>query len=474
MIVSFLRKAATISVGLALLAPSASQAAGAPQAGATLDPSFGGSGIVQLLSEFALTSYGRATESDDVLVNGGSSIHILSSLGGTGEAFGGVGTLSFPPANGNEFQDLEFMIDPQGRLLVVGSLVFPESANPSPVLENGSPAFKPAVLRILRVLPDGRLDPSFGAGGVLETSLGLPPPRGKRNERLGSHPSIQPGGVAVDAQGRIIVTGGAVVGLGGSCIHDVNAAVAVSAGFVARFTESGKLDPSFGRKGLFGGRSLSENPLGALGIFEPLVSPGGRITYLSGGAYTCERDRSHFGVAQLTPDGRIRTAFGNKGAILGLYSALAAKPDGSVLALSEVPARRERESSRARLIRIAPNGKRDVSFGKNGRAEIDLGTAWGTRLDALAVESGGRIMLGGTLGSRKGRSTLLLRLSAQGKWEDSFGPHGRVTTRVQRLTQGGPSDLFFDSQGRLVTVHRYSGRKTTDSGLVVARYLLQN
>jgi uncharacterized delta-60 repeat protein len=400
-------------------------------------------------------------------------VQLLNGIGGTGEAFGGVGSLTLPPGSGGEFQLGDFALDSQGRLLVVGSSLFPESENSSPLLANGAPAFRPGVLRLLRFLPNGSLDPSFGQGGVVETDLGLAPPRGTDRRRLGSHPSLTPTGVSTDPQGRVIVTGGAVVRLGESCVHDLFAPVAVRAGFVARLTESGMPDMSFGRDGMVGGRAPSENPLGAGAITQPLVSSDGGITYLSGGTYACERSRSHLGVARLTPDGRTKGAFGKKGAIIGPYRALVEQPDGSVVALAEV-SRKEKEAFSARLIRIAPDGRRDDSFGKNGWADVRLGPGFGSTLDSLAIDGQGRILVGGTLATDKGRSIVLLRVSVAGRWERVFGPRGRVATRVPQLARFGASDLFFDSQGRLVTVHQYSEESKGRSGLVVARYLLGN
>ncbi|HEY2056333.1 MAG TPA: hypothetical protein VGH14_20580 [Solirubrobacterales bacterium] len=458
---------------MALLAPGASQAAGSVRPGAVLDPSFGVAGVLRLPSESSFTAHGTSTQSGTLLVSGGSSVQLLNDLGGAGEAFGSIGSLTLPPATGDQFELSGFTIDKQGRLLVVGTSLFPESENPSPFLENGSRAFRPGVLRILRFLPDGDLDPSFGHEGVVETGLGLPAPRGTDGRRLGSHASVVPSGVTVDAQGRIIVTGAAAVRLGEACEHDSFAAAAVDAGFVARFTESGTPDTSFGRNGLFGGHALSENPLGAEGIGEAIVSPGGAITYLSTGAYACDRDRSHFGLAQLTPSGRTRTAFGKKGGIVGSYRAVAGESDGSIVALAEVPRRREKESFTARLIRVAPGGKLDSAFGRGGRATVTLGPGFSTTLDSLAIDGRRRVIIGGTLGTPKGRSIVLLRVSGHGIWEKNFGPHGRVATRERQLGQYGSSDLFFDPEGRLVTVHQYA-EENGRSGLVVARYLPRN
>lgn len=474
-----------IAIGLTLLAPGALQAAGIHGPGraegtddarpvATPDPGFGNGGLLQFPAEGAETALGAAAEDGSLVVSGGASMQLLGPTGGPGEVFGGVGSLAVPAVAGRTLALGGFTVDRQGRLLVVGSSLYPPDENPSPEREGGTLAFEPAALRILRLLPGGGLDPSFGQGGVVETGLGLAPPRGTDGRRLGSHPSLLPSAVAVDPQGHIIVTGAAAVRLGETCKPDSFAAAAVDAGFVARFTEGGATDAGFGRDGLFGGRALSENPLGAEGIGEPLAGPGGGITYLSTGAYACRRDRSHLGVAQLTPRGQTRKAFGRKEAVVGLYRALTEEPDGSVVALAEVPRRREGESFRAQVIRVAPDGRRDRTFGKGGRATVRLGPGFSTTLDSVVVDGRGRIVVGGTLGSSEGRSIVLLRLSARGRREASFGPHGRVATKVSLLAPFGASDLFFDPQGRLVTVHQYAEPSKGRSGLVVARYLLRN
>ena len=468
----FGRAALAMAVVLSLLPPGASEALGGVGPRAVLDPSFGNEGVLRLFSESSFTAYGAASQRGDLLVSGGSGIQVLNGHGDAGKAFGG-GSRTLPPVRGGGFELGTFTIDPHGRLVVIGTSLFPESENPSPFLENGARAFRPRVLRILRFLPGGHLDPTFGQGGVVETDLGLPPPVDAEGKPLGTHPAVYATGVAVDSQSRIVVTGGDVVRLGESCEHDSFAAVGVAAGFVARLTGSGLPDASFGTNGLVGGHDLGENPLGAETIVDPVVAPNGGITYRSSGAYICERDRSHLGVAQLTPDGQTRMAFGNRGAIVGRFKALARGSHGTVFALAEEP-RHEKDPVRARVLRIEPDGRLDRSFGRDGQATVKLGPSFGTTLDSLVVDGQGRALVGGTLARPEGRSIVLLRVSARGRWDKNFGPHGRVATRVRHLARFGSSDLFFDSKNRLVTVHQYLDERKSRSGLVVTRYVLRN
>jgi hypothetical protein len=66
----------------------------------------------------------------------------------------------------------------------------------------------------------------------------------------------------------------------------------------------------------------------------------------------------------------------------------------------------------------------------------------------------------------------LMRLSALGVQEKHFGPRGELVTPVPGL--GGRGALFFDPQGRLISVHAQTGAPDVPAGVVVARYLLSN
>lgn len=477
------RAAALASTSLALLALCGSQALAGVQVDsvkrtssipppAVLDPSFGGDGLVTLPGEtLGWTAYGAATLNGDLLVSGGPTLWLLTGSGDPVESFGGADALSPLPSAGVKFSLSDLTLDSEGRLLVVGTSHFGDEGDS---VNGFPPPIEPSAVRILRFLPNGFPDPTFGQGGVIETDFGLPPPHGKQGRPLQPDASLEATGIAVDAQGHIVVTGRADIRLGESCAR-LFRPVAVSAAFLVRLTENGALDPGFGGDGIVGGRKLSETPLRAQSVGEPVIGPNGGITYRSTGVNPCGLG-GRWGVAQLTPDGRTRKRLGRKAAVGGYFTALAGRPDGSVVALARM-SWTEGEAFRARLIRIAPDGEVDRSFGHNGRTVVKLGSSWGNEPDSLAVDAQGRTLLSGTLVTRKrGRSILLARLSADGRQEMNFGPNGRVATSFPSLAPFGPSDLFFDPEGRVVTVHRYEHRDKTGevSGLVLARYVLLN
>jgi hypothetical protein len=375
-----------------------------------------------------------------------------------------------------EFTPSDFTVDSRRRLLVVGTARFRVGADDP---------LEPSTVRIVRFRPNGRLDRSFGQQGVIETNLGLPPPLDGHGRPLRPHPSIEAVGVAVDRRGRIVVTGGADIGLRPSCEHDILPRAGRSAAFVARLTRGGFPDPSFGGDGVVGGEGLSETPLRAATVGDPVINRSGTLTYRTTSVSKCLREHGRWGVAQLSPGGRTLRRLGRKGAVDGYFTAIASAPNGAIVA-SAIVERNAQEAFRSRLIRIGPNGVVDRSFGQGGQALVKLGVPFGNEIDALAIDAKGRILVGGTLatgertrapnGKLAARAILVLRLSADGRQEMGFGPNGRIATPFPGLLPSGLSDLFLDSEGRVVTVHQYAtrNRPETSSGLLLARYLVRN
>jgi hypothetical protein len=445
--------------------PSRAQKAAGGTPKAVLDNAFGDGGRVILPAEIgAYEAIGAATADGGILVSGGRGLRLLSGSGQTVSSFGNGGVLLPPSPKRGRFFLGGFAADGRGRILVAGtSLYGVEGTPPEPV---------PAAARIMRFLPNGRLDRSFGRGGVIETTFGLPPPHDEAGLPILPAPSVQASGIAIGPGGGIVITGSAAVGVGPACVHDVFSPIEESAPFVAELKRNGSPDLSFGQDGVFGGRKVDEKPLRASAIGAPVVSPNGVITYRSTEISACPEKHGRYGLAQLTPNGRPRKALGRREAVGGYFTALAGEPDGSVVAVARLPWS-GRQPFKVRFVRIGVNGKVDRSFGDQGQTVVKIGSDGFSQPDALAVDHEGRILLGGTLETHEDRSAFLLRLASDGRQEMDFGPNGRVATPLSNLAESAPSSLFLDSRGRAVTVHRYAP-PARRSGLVVARYLLRN
>jgi uncharacterized delta-60 repeat protein len=160
--------------------------------------------------------------------------------------------------------------------------------------------------KIVRYLEGGKLDPSFGQGGVVR----VPRPEGG---------IFVLSGVAVDSLGRVVV-----VGLTRPLPTNSTPDPVISDATVMRFTADGKPDPSFGTKGMLitefglGAPKTSEGTYGgaSVGLRSVVIDPQNRIV-ISGGYVTelgCSRSVNSKGfVARLNQSGALDQTFGAGG-----------------------------------------------------------------------------------------------------------------------------------------------------------------
>jgi uncharacterized delta-60 repeat protein len=384
--------------------------------------------------------------------------------------------------------------------------------------------------RLARFLPNGKLDPSFGSGGLV--AIARPPGM-----------SFLLASVAVDSQGRILVGGsarplpvsstpdpllssamvmrfgsngavdgsfgsggtvisdfgikppeigttrykGAAVGLrsivvdsldrplltGGSVTKVTNCAgpeTAISTGFVGRLTESGALDTSFGEGGL---RQISD-----LASFEQgSLARGGGLFAVGLGKPRCAGEGS--GPVVLTgfgAEGNLDPGFGFAGfRAIGYPKAPVATvaPSGKIVLLGA------KEKGTQLVTRLLPNGATDPSFSRSGKTQVVPPKH--AALAAVAVDQRGRLLFAGRISKRVSKkeknplsrsSFLLARMNPEGNFDRSFGRKGSVKTGF-----GGPASSFatqviLDAKGRIVVGGGIATpRLGTGGGFAIARYL---
>ena len=151
---------------------------------------------------------------------------------------------------------------------------------------NGIPGSVRAEATLVRYLPDGALDPSFGGDGIVTTSVGA------YDAALG---------VAVQPDGRIVVAG-STAGDGSGTDVDV---------LVLRYLADGSLDPSFGTGGV-----VRTDVDGSIDIAAGLaLLPDGRIV-VGGTAYrNGDVADGDLLVARYLPSGALDPAFGGDGVV---------------------------------------------------------------------------------------------------------------------------------------------------------------
>ncbi|HEY2673365.1 MAG TPA: hypothetical protein VGJ07_23755 [Rugosimonospora sp.] len=218
-----------------------------------------------------------------------------------------------------------------------------------------------------RYLSDGRLDPSFGTGGI---ALVLIP----GGDAAASSVALQP-------DGKIVIAGTAVTDAGQNFA-------------VVRLTRAGVPDPGFGVQGIVLAQTVPGQDKG--GAQSVAVGPNGRIVV--GGLGETGAGRTAFGVLRFLTDGAPDPTFGG-----GTGQVLTEFDDQSVA--ERVLVRRDSTivavgldglaTSKFALAAYRPNGDLDPAFGDSGRTTTAFG-ANSAAFGAVLQATGNIVAVGGT------------------------------------------------------------------------------
>ena len=240
---------------------------------------------------------------------------------------------------------------------------------------------------------------------------------------------------------------------------------------VVRLLPNGRLDRTFG--GGDGRVTLdSERFGGGCGAVETMAAlPGGGVV-LAGfaGCGGESGDGIHAAVARLLPDGRLDRGFSRDGvwtfwSLCGVEQ-LALLSDGRVLLGRSSAYEDYCEGGQMRVLRLTADGRLDRSFGVRGRADVRASRRGESGVEGLALTAGGRILAAGWAegGGRAGFA--VARLHPNGKLDRAFG-----VWRGPSL--GGRSGVAFavalSRVGEIVLAGLRSNGKNR-SQFVVARY----
>lgn len=335
-----------------------------------------------------------------------------ASAGGLDPAFGDGGKVVVaPPAGAGEWPGGQ-AVQPDGSVVVVGT---------------AAPGRNGYAVLLLRFLPDGRLDPSFGTAGRVWTDLVTlaTPLRGEvlGDVALGSSSATA---VAVQPDGKIVV--------GGSTQSGASTAFAV-----LRYLPDGRPDPGFGS----GGLSLTDfDPATNDGVAALSILPDGRI--LAAGAAG-----DGVGLARYTAGGQLDPTFGSArdGTVRttqGLLNALSlgAEPGGKLLVAGQAGTTGGPFDFGA--ARYSAQGVLDMAFGERGVVATDLGST-GEWAAGVVPGPAGTVVVAGASGS----AFALVRYLPDGRLDPAFGTAG-VSRAGPDL--GGAHAMVQLGDGRLILV----------------------
>jgi len=211
---------------------------------------------------------------------------------------------------------------------------------------------------------------------------------------------------------------------------------------ITRFLPDGQLDNSFGAQGT--AKLITGNKNGAQAISlqtdgKIVVAANETIIQQQGNSVTL---LSRPFIARLNADGSPDAGFGTNG-ILSLelldahfmdkdLAAIAVLPNGKILAGgSGLTA----AGSKMIVLRLNADGSYDNSFGVSGLGQYTIENGMNAGLWDMAVQDDGKVILAGTSGSSSlpthdDLSFALARIHADGTPDVTFGTQGMVTTRL--------------------------------------------
>jgi uncharacterized delta-60 repeat protein len=410
-----------------------------------------------------------------------------SPAGGLDPGFGQGGKVVVkPPAEAGEWPGGQ-AVQPDGKIVVVGT-AFPG--------RNGY------AFLLLRFLPDGRLDPSFGTGGRVWSDLVTlaTPLQGAvvGGVALGSSSATA---VALQPDGKIVVGGstqsGATTafavmrflpsglpdttfGSAGLALTDFDAATndaatslallpdgrilaagaAGDAVGLARYRPDGQPDPTFG-PGKDGTVTTGQGLLNALSLG---IEPDGRL--LVAGQAGTSGGPFDFGLARYSRDGVLDPSFGDQGVVktdlgsTGEWAAgVAAGPGGTVLVAGA-------SGSSFAVLRYLGNGKLDPAFGAGGvsKAGPDIGGA-----HALVQLADGRLILAGERLAGDWREVTIARYRPDGALDTGFGQNGSISTDVTPGHDDAAAAVPYPG-GRLVAAGTSLDAENTHPSVILVRY----
>jgi uncharacterized delta-60 repeat protein len=270
---------------------------------------------------------------------------------------------------------------------------------------------------IARLNPDGSLDTTFDPG-------------------TGANSWVY--ALAVQSDGKILV-GGEFTSING-----------VSRNYIARLNSDGSVDTGFN-----GGTGANSY------IYALAVQPDGKV--LAGGSFTAMNGVVRSSIARLNSDGSLDTSFTAAVAASSYVWSMALQSDGKVLVGGSFTT--VGGVSRNRIARLNSNGSLDTSF--------NPGTGANDWVRALALQSDGKVLVGGDFTTMNGTSrNRIARLNSNGTIDTSFNPgtgadgtvwslslrsdgtvlaggdfttvNGVARSGIGRLNSGGGIDTAFD------------------------------
>lgn len=300
---------------------------------------------------------------------------------------GFVRTSYFDTNNDSEYNRIyAIAIQSDGKIVVAGEMGLNESGTTN------------VNFIVARYNQNGTLDTSFGTGGFVVADFG---------------DSDYANAIAIQSDGKIVVGGMS----DGDNDNDARFAL-------ARFKSDGTLDEEFDDDGMVTTKIKPdvEDQISALAIDD-----GGNIVAVGGSGYDCA-------IAVYKPNGQLKNDFGSNGIVTEDFSASSDHAtsvkiqDGKIVVTLDYA---ESGTSKFALARFKSDGNLDTSFDGDGKVitTFDTGNATATCLALI----GDKILAGGYVRNNAAPGSAyfaLARYSSDGTLDATFENHGKLETFI--------------------------------------------
>jgi uncharacterized delta-60 repeat protein len=419
--------AAFVVIGVAIVSGcgSGAAAAGFGTGGKVLTPM---RGVDYGAAAFAIQSDGRivATGGPFDLARYTAAGRLDGSFGRGGKVEHGWGRASATPGYGGVSRAIAIQHD--GKIVLGGYVGAPYG-------REGHDSW--ADFALARYTPSGRLDPSFGKGGTVQTHFGP------------EHSVYYVYALAIQPDGKIVAAGSTL----------------------ARYTTDGRLDPSFGSGGKVAGDRVLRG--GSVSVTALAVQADGEIVAAGWWhSYKCcrvaNRVYDRVFLERYTSAGKLDQSFGTGGVVWPQFTAfggVAIQRDGKIVVVGGFAVRGAGTEPTFAVSRYSPDGHLDPSFSGDGKVRTDL-PGWDAA-SAVAIQADGRIVVAGLSWTNDGDkgSFVVARYTEDGRLDADFGSGGSAETSLGPLSEA--SGVAIQRDGKIVVVGEIGGLDQRNSFALV-------
>jgi uncharacterized delta-60 repeat protein len=424
-----------------------------------LDPSFGVAGIanVSMSPTGADRLYTAAVATDGRLYAAGYlaegtdflfSVVRIDSKGGLDTSFGnnGIAKVNVAVGGGNTEQVRAMVIQSNGKIVVAG----PFEKYPTALLGD-----RDNDVALARFDTTGKLDPTFGAGGIARVDFGPPKPNGTNPIRDSSW------GLVVLPNDRLAVVGETAGAEPGRIDTDIA---------VAALSANGELEASFGSKGV---AVFDVGLFGSETVRNAFAQPDGKIL-VNGYSRDSEGITDQVAVRVDGVTGARDIFFGNNGVVktrpLGTAfgsttqsHAIASNGDGFITVGFGNAGFSDTAKQDVVVSRFTARGELDTSWGKRGVARFNYKSQDDRGRFALSLPNGRFVVAGSAQPEEETSDGLILLFEKNGMQINSLEGLGAIVSDL-----GGPSDSWYggalSTDKKHVFVVGYKGASATSGG----------